>query len=59
MHRIFGSLKESRLHELLKRLGDQLHVVADESSDLFVGQEYARVSVQKYEQIEVTSVPDH
>lgn len=59
MHRILGSLKESRLHELLQRLGNELHVVADESSDLFVGQEYARVSVQEYEQIKVTSVPDH
>ena len=59
MHRILCSLKESTLHELLKRLGNLLHVVADESGDLLISQEYARVSVQKYEQIEVAGVPDH
>ena len=59
MHRVLYSLKESLLRKLLKRLGNLLHVVADESGDLFVGQEYAWVSVQEYEQIEVTAVPDH
>jgi hypothetical protein len=59
VHRILCSLKESPLHELLKRLGNLLHVVADESGDLLVGQEYAWVSVQKNEQIKVTAVPDH
>lgn len=59
MHRILCSLKQSLLHELLKRLGNLLHVVTDESGDLLTRQEYARVSVQEYEQIEVTGVPDH
>jgi hypothetical protein len=59
VHRILGPLKEPPLHELLKRLGNLLHVVANESSDLFVGQKYARVPVQENEQIDVTGVSDH
>ena len=59
VHRILCSFKEPLLHELLKRLGNLLHVVSDESGDLLVGQQYAWVSVQEYEQIEVTAVPDH
>ena len=59
MHRILCVLKESLLHELLKRLGNLLRVVADESGDLLVGQEYAWVSVQEYEEIEVTAVLDY
>jgi hypothetical protein len=59
MHGILGSLKNPGLNELVERLSNLLHVVPHECSHLFVGQQCARVSMQKREQVEITAVPNY
>ena len=59
MRRILSPLQKPSLNERLERFGNLLHVVSDERSDLFVGQEGTRMSVQKDEQIEITAVLDN
>ena len=55
--RILGPLQKPGSNERINRLGDLLHVVSRKVGELFVGQERARMLMQKHQQIEFTSAP--